>query len=174
MFEDIFSNIKAHSAKLSESLTVLGNLRVQTTRFADNFDSLKAQTTKFSENIVTTLKKSSPRYLLVPQSDKPVSHVLPADRNAPEKRELKWPVLVDNRMRWVTFPPSTGNIPNTDDEDIVERFIRVISVDEEKPVTQVRYLITSLSGIIIPNKLRYQWVKRRIGFVHDSGLGQCE
>jgi hypothetical protein len=143
MFEDILSNIKAHSAKLSESLTSMGNLREQTTRFTDNFDSLKAQTTKLSENIVTTLKKSSPRYLLVSQSDESESRLLPTDSYAQGKRELKWPVLVDNRMQWITIPPNTGNIPSTDDdEDIVERFIRVISLDEEKPVTQVRYLIT--------------------------------
>jgi hypothetical protein len=149
MFEDILSNIKAHSAKLSESLTGLGNLRVQTTRFTDNFDTFKAQTTKLSENIFTALKNSSTRYLQVPQGDESEPLSLPADSNSQGKRELKWPVLVDNKMRWITFLPATGSIPNTDDddEDIVERFIRVISVDEEKPVTQVRYVITSLSGM---------------------------
>jgi hypothetical protein len=137
MFEDILSNIKAHSAKVSESLS-LENLRVQTSRFSDNFSSIKAQTTKLSENIVTTLKKSAPRYLLAPQSDDAEARLLPTDSLAQGKRELKWPVLVDNKMQWVTLPTDTGNVHNTDDEeDIVERFIRVISLDEEKPVAQV-------------------------------------
>lgn len=154
MFEDILSNIKAHSAKLSESLTSLGNMRVQTTRFTDNFGSLKTQTTKLTENIVTTLKKS-PRYL-IPQSDEPESRVLPTDSNSQGKRELRWPVLVNNRMQWITFPQNTENVPNIDDdEDIVERFIRVISLDEEKPVTQVRYLIMSTYDYVVPNKFRF-------------------
>ncbi|PNF23412.1 hypothetical protein B7P43_G10600 [Cryptotermes secundus] len=125
MFEDIISNIKAHSAKVSEALT-LENLRAHTLRFTDNFDSLKVQTTKLSDNIVTTLKKSAPRYY--------------ADSKAQGKHELKWPVLVDNKMQWVTFPMNAGNISNCDDEDedIVERFIRVISLDEEKPFIQRR------------------------------------
>jgi hypothetical protein len=145
MFEDIISNIKAHSAKVSESLS-LENLRAQTSRFSDNFDSLKVQTTKLSENIVTTLKKSAPRYLLVSQSDEPENHSLNTDSNIQGKRELKWPVLVDNKMQWVTLPTDAGNVSNSDDEDdIVERFIRVISVDEEKPFTQVRHLMKSLS-----------------------------
>lgn len=132
MFEDIISNIKAHSAKVSDALS-LENLRAQTSRFTDNFDNLKAQTTKLSENIVTTLKKSAPRYY--------------ADSNVQGKHELKWPVLVDNKMQWVTFPKNAGNILNSDDEDedIVERFIRVISLDEEKPFTQVRHVMKSLT-----------------------------
>jgi hypothetical protein len=138
MFEDILSNIKAHSAKVSESLT-LENLRVRTSRLSDNFDSLKTHTTKLSENIVTTLRKSAPRYLLVQQSDEPQTSVLPADANVQGKRELKWPVLVDNKMQWITFSTDTESIPNTDEEDIVERFIRVISVDEEKSFTEVRH-----------------------------------
>jgi hypothetical protein len=141
MFDDILCNIKAHSAKVTESLS-LENLRVRTSRLSDNFDSLKTHTTKLSESILTTLKKSAPRYLLVHQSDEPQTSILPADANAQGKHALKWPILVDNKMQWVTLSTDTGNTPNTDDdddEDIVERFIRVISVDEEKSFTQVRH-----------------------------------
>jgi hypothetical protein len=137
MFEDIISNIKAHSAKVSEALS-LENLRAQTLRLTDNFDSLKIQTTKLSENIVTALKKSAPRDS--------------SDSNVAGKHELKWPVLVDNKMQWVTFPRNAGNVlsgggGDDEDEDIVERFIRVISVDEEKPFTQVRNLMKSFIGM---------------------------
>jgi hypothetical protein len=151
MFEDILSNIKAHSAKVSESLS-LENLRVRTSRLSDNFDALKTHTTKLSESIVTTLKKSAPRYMLVQQSDEPQTSFLPADASAQGKRELKWPILLDNKMQWITLSTDTENFPNgdDDDEDIVERFIRVISVDEEKSFTQVRrHKITFIN--VIPN-----------------------
>ncbi|PSN35611.1 hypothetical protein C0J52_24479 [Blattella germanica] len=138
MFEDILSNIKAHSAKVTESLS-LENLRAQTTKFSDNFDNLKAQTTKISGNIVTTLKKNAPRYLLVPQNDtephNACTNLSPTSNcDSFSKRELKWPVLVDNKMQWVTIPSNVNNGEGEEDEeDIVERFIRVITVDDEKP-----------------------------------------
>jgi len=139
MFEDILSNIKAHSAKVSETLS-FENLRQGTACLSDNFDSLKTQT-RLSESIVTMLKKSAPRYLLVHESDEPHTSCLHAVVKAQGEREMKWPVLVDNKMQWISLSTDTENIPNTDsnDEDIVERFIRVISVDEEKSFTQVRH-----------------------------------
>lgn len=142
MFEDIVANIKAHSAKVSETLS-FENLRQGTARLSDNFDSLKTQTTRLSESIVTTLKNSAPRYLLVHKSDEPQTSCLHAPVNAHGERELKWPVLVDNKMQWISLSTNTENTPNTDDddEDIVERFIRVISVDEENSFTQVRHKI---------------------------------
>lgn len=141
MFEDILSNIKAHSAKVSGTLS-FENLRQGTARLSDNFDSLKIQTTRLSESIATTLKKSTPRYLLVHKSDEPQTSCLHAVANAQGERDLKWPVLVDNKMQWISLSTDTENTPDTDDDDdIVERFIRVISVDEEKSFTQVRHKI---------------------------------
>ena len=141
MFEGILSNIKAHSAKVSETLS-FENLRQGTARLSDNFDSLKTQTTRLSESIVTTLKKSTPHYLLVHKSE-PQTSCLHAVKNAQGERELKWPVLVDNKMQWISLSTDKENTPNNDDddEDIVDRFIRVISVDEEKSFTQVRHKI---------------------------------
>jgi hypothetical protein len=152
MFEDIVSNFKAHSAKVSEALS-LENLRAQTLRLTDNFDSLKVQTTKLSENIVATLKKSGPRYS--------------ADSNAQGKYELKWPVLVDNKMQWVTFPTNAGNVLNGDgeDEDIIERFIRVISVDEEKPFTQVRNHLEECNSCFIQVSKCVRMIN--LGSLHD-------
>jgi hypothetical protein len=127
---------------VSETLN-FENLRQGTARLSDNFDSLKTQTTRLSESIVTTLKKSAPRYLLVHKSDEPQANCLRTVANAQGERELKWPVLVDNKMQWISLSTDTENTPNTDDddEDIVERFIRVVSVDEEKSFTQVRHKI---------------------------------
>lgn len=141
MFEGILSNIKAHSAKVSETLS-FENLRQGTVHLSDNFDSLKTQT-RLSECFVTMLKKSAPRYLLVHRSDEPQTTCLHAVVNAQRERELKWSVLVDNKMQWISLSTDTENTPNTDgdDEDIVERFIRVVSVDEEKSFTQVRHKI---------------------------------
>ena len=130
MFEDILTNIRAHSAKVTESLS-LENLRAQSTKLSDNFGNLKAQTSKFSGNIVTTLKKSAPRYLLVSQNDDTQIKVQPGSGDSLAKRELKWPILVDNKMQWVTIPQSADNFE--DEDDIVERFIRVITVDDDKP-----------------------------------------
>lgn len=141
MFDDILSNIKAHSAKVSGTLS-FENLRQETARLSDNFDSLKTQTTRLSESIVTTLKKSAPRYLLVHKSDEPQTSCLHAVGNAQGECELKWPVLVGNKMQWISLSTDTEKTPDTDDDDdIVERFIRVISVDEEKSFTQVRHKI---------------------------------
>jgi hypothetical protein len=126
---------------VSETLS-FENLRQGTARLSDNFDSLKTQTARLSESIVTTLKKSAPRYVLVNQSDEPETSCLHAIANARGKRELKWPVLVDNKRQWISLSTETENPPNTDDdEERVERFIRVISVDEETSFTQVRYKI---------------------------------
>ena len=132
MFEDILTNIKAHSAKVTESLS-LENLRAQGSKLTDNFDNLKAQTSKISGNIITTLKKSTPRYLLVSQNDDSPTQLVSENCNSPAKRELKWPVLVDNKMQWVTIPQRGASVE--DEDDIVERFIRVISVEDEKPFT---------------------------------------
>ena len=138
MFQDILSNIKAHLAKASETLS-FENVTQGTARLSDNFDSLKTQTITLSESTVTMLKKSAPRYLLVHKNDEPQTSCLHAVVNARGERELKWPVLVDNKMQWISLSADTEYIPNTDDddEDIAERFIRVISLDEEKSARSV-------------------------------------
>ena len=69
---------------------------------------------------------------MVHKSDEPQTSCLHAVKNVQEERELKWPVHVDNKIQWISLSTDTENTPNTDDddEDIVERFSRVVSVDE--------------------------------------------
>ncbi|CAG2060685.1 unnamed protein product, partial [Timema podura] len=131
MFEGIMTNLKTNSKKVSESLN-FENLRSQGTRFSENLDIMKSKTSRFSETILTTLKSTRvPPYLSSRyESNENISKSLGQynTKDSGGRLELKWPVLVDNNMKWITRLPKTKS---EEEEDIVDRFIRVISVDED-------------------------------------------
>nr|CAD7451843.1 unnamed protein product [Timema tahoe] len=131
MFEGIMTNLKTNSKKVSESLN-FENLRSHGTRFSENLDIIKSKTSRFSETILTTLKSTRvPPYLSSRyESNENISKSLGQynTKDSGGRRELKWPVLVDNNMKWITRLPKTKS---EEEEDIVDRFIRVISVDED-------------------------------------------
>lgn len=106
MFENLLSSVKLQSAKISE-----------------NLDNIKSQTSKISEALFSTIKHSN---LYDRKTDN--TH---CSRNVPQRvRDLRWPVLLDNKMHWVTLGSRQVD-DNEEEEDIVEKFIRVINVDDD-------------------------------------------
>ncbi|KAK8742903.1 hypothetical protein OTU49_001727 [Cherax quadricarinatus] len=103
-----------------------------------SLDSIKSQTTKMSTQVFSSLKSRSDRFsklLWSDNSDVSGNQKAPASNpKAPPPtllEQLKWPVLINNKKHWLPYVSSNS----VDEEDIVERFIRVITLEdsEERP-----------------------------------------
>lgn len=132
MFENIIHNVKSHSAKLSETLNI-ENLRSQTTRLSENVENIKNHTSRLSDNLMLTLKKSKFSNFFPVSEDTCHISQQPVTDKSPQNRVLKWPVLVDNKMQWITLQPNGLEEveEEEEEEDIVARFIRVITPEDD-------------------------------------------
>jgi len=106
MLENIFVNVRNHSAKMTGSLSV-DNLKEHTAKFSDSIDSLRSKLRTNSSRVTSYLSSvNQDNYLDQPYSD------LPIDRGNPH------------------------NLPSDDEENIVGKFIRVITIDDDDQPNQ--------------------------------------
>lgn len=118
MFENIFSNIKTHSAKMSNSLSI-DNLKEHTARLAESIDVLKTKVQVGSSRVGA--------YLLS-QRDVDVEPARPSESYV-HLEDVKDPQM----SRWLT----PGSV-DEDEDSIVDRFIRVITIEDEDNSCQVQ------------------------------------
>lgn len=111
------------------------HLPISAARFQDslglssvNLSSIKEQTAKVSNQVLSSLKAQSGRVSKLLWSEgSNVQTVNEARTPRPTLLEqLKWPVLIDNKRQWLQY---VGN-KNEEEEDIVDKFIRVITIED--------------------------------------------
>lgn len=109
MFENFLTNLKNHSSNLTDSL------KVKTRRLTFNFNS-------FKEKIV-----SKPKTTYYTISRKEECDHFDNDYLSPRAYSCsdKWPSITEN-MQWVPYVP-----PKLDEQNIVDRFIKVITIDDD-------------------------------------------
>lgn len=143
MFGNILNQLKPQKTKDSdevyESSNSLSRLPANLSLSSVSLNSIKSQTAKVSSQLFSSLKSQSDRVSKIiwnesNEADNTSENksVSPETKKYPTLLEqLKWPVLVNNRKHWLPYV----NNDNTDEEDIVEKFIRVIRSedDDERP-----------------------------------------
>ena len=90
--------------------------------------SIKEQTAKVSNQVLNSLKAQSGRVskLLWSKGDS-VKNVTETTAPRPTLLEqLKWPVLIENKRQWLQYVRTK----NEEEEDIVDKFIRVITIED--------------------------------------------
>lgn len=118
MFENLITNIKTHSSKMTSSLSI-DNLKEHTARLAESIDVIKSR---------VQLGSSKVGAYLLSQKDVDVEPVRAAESYV-HLEDVKDPQM----SRWL--PPG----PVDEDEDnIVDRFIRVITIDDEDTLPQIQ------------------------------------
>ncbi|KAG7167898.1 Schwannomin-interacting protein 1-like 1, partial [Homarus americanus] len=95
-----------------------------------NLQSIKSHTTKVSTRVFTSLKSQSGRVSKLLWNDGRAEGnegTSSKARGPPPTllEQLKWPVLVDNKKRWLSYVNRAD-----EEEDIVEKFIRVIRSED--------------------------------------------
>lgn len=104
MFENLITNLKLQSLKVSGSLS---NLKNNTNQFKN----------KIKERLSPNVEHNP-----IPQSPStPVQNY----------KDLRWPVLIDNEMHWV---PHVPQIEEDEHDDIVERFTHMSNVNRNYKV----------------------------------------
>lgn len=100
---------------------------------AVNLSSIKEQTAKVSHQVLNSLRAQSSRVSkLLWNEGSNAKTVNDAKTSRPTLLEqLKWPVLIDNKRQWLHY----GGAKNEEEEDIVDKFIRVITIEDvdERP-----------------------------------------
>lgn len=147
MFENIVANIKNKSFRVSDSLSV---------------ESLKGKTSRFSEtvyNLGSTLihkTNSLSSYLSVDQFINKKDVIVNDEyaktsmstpnlvHSIPNGIQSGWPTVINNKTNYVIYNPMAED-DYDDDDDIVNRFVRVINVEEETPPHR-RYAVSSFIG----------------------------
>lgn len=143
MFGNIINQLKPQKTKdldeVDGSSNSLSRLPTNLSLSSVSLNSIKSQTAKVSSQLFTSLKSQSDRVSkLIWNETSEVNDNSGNDSVSPEPKkyptlleQLKWPVLVNNRKYWLPYI----NNDKTDEEDIVEKFIRVIRSedDDERP-----------------------------------------
>lgn len=143
MFGNIINQLKPQKTKdldeVDGSSNSLSRLPTNLSLSSVSLNSIKSQTAKVSSQLFTSLKSQSDRVSkLIWNEPSEVNDSSGNDPVSPEPKkyptlleQLKWPVLVNNRKYWLPYI----NNDKTDEEDIVEKFIRVIRSedDDERP-----------------------------------------
>lgn len=143
MFGNIINQLKPQKTKdldeVEGSSNSLSRLPTNLSLSSVSLNSIKSQTAKVSSQLFTSLKSQSDRVSkLIWNETSEVNDNSGNDSVSPEPKkyptlleQLKWPVLVNNRKYWLPYI----NNDKTDEEDIVEKFIRVIRSedDDERP-----------------------------------------
>lgn len=143
MFGNIINQLKPQKTKdldeVDGSSNSLSRLPTNLSLSSVSLNSIKSQTAKVSSQLFTSLKSQSDRVSkLIWNETSEVNDNSGNDPVSPEPKkyptlleQLKWPVLVNNRKYWLPYI----NNDKTDEEDIVEKFIRVIRSedDDERP-----------------------------------------
>nr|XP_027213400.1 schwannomin-interacting protein 1-like isoform X2 [Penaeus vannamei] len=143
MFGNIINQLKPQKTKdldeVDGSSNSLSRLPTNLSLSSVSLNSIKSQTAKVSSQLFTSLKSQSDRVSkLIWNEPSEVNDNSGNDSVSPEPKkyptlleQLKWPVLVNNRKYWLPYI----NNDKTDEEDIVEKFIRVIRSedDDERP-----------------------------------------
>ncbi|KAK3913663.1 Schwannomin-interacting protein 1 [Frankliniella fusca] len=112
MLENIFTNIKSQSAKMSTSLSI-DNLKEHTARLAESIDVLKSR---------VQLSSSRVGAYLLSQKDIDVEPVRSVESYV-HLEDVKDPQMT----RWLSPGPV-----EEDEDNIVDRFIRVITIDDDE------------------------------------------
>lgn len=143
MFGNIINQLKPQKTKdldeVDGSSNSLSRLPTNLSLSSVSLNSIKSQTAKVSSQLFTSLKSQSDRVSkLIWNETSEVNDSSGNESVSPEPKkyptlleQLKWPVLVNNRKYWLPYI----NNDKTDEEDIVEKFIRVIRSedDDERP-----------------------------------------
>lgn len=109
MFDNFINKILNQANTFSESI------RNKTGKLTDNFDALK--------NKINT-KSPKGDYRSVLQND----DELYLSPRAYSSLDNKWPTIINENMEWVPY------VPSGDDNSIIERFIRVITINDDNDV----------------------------------------
>lgn len=123
MFESFVSNIRSHSNRLTNSLS-MENFKLKA---SETLDNLKSNLTDTTNSISLYFNDVHPRKGPSKTISTPNLNKFCNDRT-----NLKWPVLVDNKMVWIDYETYQNELAEDDEEpDIVDRFVRVISVNDD-------------------------------------------
>lgn len=123
MFESIVSNLKSHSFRLTESIS-LDNIKLKA---SESLDNLKSNIPELTGSVSMYFNKPHNS----PSKNTP-SPILKKDSIFQNKPILKWPVLVNNQTVWVDYDTYQNELEEEEEEyDIVDRFVRVISLGED-------------------------------------------
>lgn len=113
MFENFLTNLKNQTNNLTD------NLKAKTRRLTFSFNSLK-------EKIVSKPKTT---YYTVSRKEEDDCDYFNNDYLSPRAyscyNDNNWPSITEN-MQWVPYVP-----PKLDEQNIVDRFIKVITIDDE-------------------------------------------
>lgn len=122
MLDGLISNIKTRSTKMSNSIHVL---RSSSNQSLENFKS------KFKE-------PASPDYCNIehnPLANSP-SPSKTAVKEIPKKWDLKWPIIVDNKLQWV---PHVPDVDNKSDSELLDRFNFITKIDDSHKTEVFKY-----------------------------------
>lgn len=144
MFENLLTNLKTQTNKVSTSFNE--NLRSQTTKLSENFDNFKykLKTNKVS-NFLT-------KHNNVNEFDEQLNNDYFSPRAFStktvhcEENDLMWPILNENNENIIKVIPFDEDPENL---DIVERFIKVITINDNdaNEIVRVNYFGENLFRI---------------------------
>lgn len=119
------SDEQLHSST-SGSSTLQDSLRLS----AVNLSSIREHTAKVSTQVLSSLKAQSHKVskLLWSEEDNTEPVAKPRAPRPTLLEQLKWPVLIDNKRQWLRH--IGGNKNEEEEEDIVDKFIRVITIED--------------------------------------------
>ncbi|KAG8266775.1 identical protein binding [Homalodisca vitripennis] len=124
MFENILSNFKTKSTKVSESLSV-ESFKEKTSRISESFSNIRC-------NLMNKTNSLSSYFLTTQNTDGPnkTAHKI-------NDTDLFSPTSQNSRLEYILFNP----IADCDDaeDDIVDRFVRVINIDEDRQSLNRQY-----------------------------------
>lgn len=124
MFESFVSNIRSHSNRLTNSLS-MENFKLKA---SETLDNLKSNLTDTTNSISLYFNDEQPR-----KGPSKTISTPNLNKFCNDKTNLKWPVLVDNKMVWIDYETYQNELAEDDEEpDIVDRFVRVISVNDDE------------------------------------------
>lgn len=127
MFESFVSSLKSHSYRLTESISI-DNFKLKASETLDNLRSnIADKTGNISVYFNDIQSKNGPSRTVSTPNFKKIS-------NENRKPTLKWPVLINNQMVWVDYDTYQNELEEDLEPDIVDRFVRVITIDEENNV----------------------------------------
>ena len=150
MFENIVSNIKNKSFRVSDSLSV-ESLKGKTSRFSEtvcNFGSTLIHKTNSLSSYLSVDQFINKKDVIVNDEYAKTSMSTPnLVHNIPNgiQSEMRWPTVINNKSDYVIYNPMAED--EYDDDDIVNRFVRVINVEEETPPHR-RYAVSVFTILV--------------------------
>uniref|UniRef100_A0A1B6CT13 Schwannomin interacting protein 1 C-terminal domain-containing protein n=1 Tax=Clastoptera arizonana TaxID=38151 RepID=A0A1B6CT13_9HEMI len=135
MFENIVTNLKNKSSLVSDSVE---SLKGKTSSLSNSLFSIKTNLIHKTHSLSSYLTNDH-------FGNKPTKTSTSAPnlndnscKSNEKQNDLLWPTLKNNKVEYVSYNPVATDDDDDLESNIVDRFVRVVSFDEDRPVSKSR------------------------------------